>query len=173
MKSLFVFSLVCLATLASAQTLSAFTLQADGLANQNGYVMQYGFPTSAPTAWNANQQGKKYKWDKPGKNELQIRTVTGVSEVWLQDSHGYCATNAGTDGMCTYFGIINLKEKSFSAAGGSSSLVTATASGIFTDAGGNMYPNVKALLYFETYPAIDGVYKAAPAGFIVVLEPNQ
>lgn len=148
MKKALLSLLLCSCSL-FGQELAQPTWSVAAVPNENGKITQYSFNTNAGFFW-VTKQELKYKLG--GKscvgNCLQIQTVGGVTQLYLQDSHSICGSG------CTYQGTFSYFKKTLNAEGPAFYWsVEGSLVGTFTDPNGVTYQNVAARFYFETNPA--------------------
>lgn len=156
----------------SAQTAGGYTQFATILPNFKGEILQYSFPVSPFSEWDASKRAKKFTF--AGTNTVQVQTVAGVTQLYLSDSHDVCGPKNGSAGQCQFLGQLSgtFSIESNNLNGAAYQHVSGTFYGTFQDAKGNSYENVPVLLSFDTFPSIDGVQWPAFGGVTIVLQPN-
>lgn len=93
---------LALALPASAQELSTQVMGMAPLINQTGQTIQYAFSTQAGQTFEPYKMRSKSQLGPKQcpKNCLQIETINGVSQLYLNDGHP-----GGCEQGCSYFGV--------------------------------------------------------------------
>jgi hypothetical protein len=167
--TLYFVALSLLGSLSAAQELSAPTTALYVINNIHGVALQYSMQQGATTAFYATKQRTSYSFSNTA-NVLEIQTVGGVTELnALNSNNGACHS-----GNCSYSGTFSeLRMETVALSDGSSRIrMSGDLLGTFTDPGGNVYTNIVAHYYTETYPATDGVTVGAVGGLTIVLTYN-
>ncbi len=175
MKHLLWFFLVLLTVVsASAQQVTGDTQFATILPDFQGQILQYAFPISPFGGWVENQHLPKYEFTEL-PNVVQVQTVKGQTQIYLKDVHDICGPKAGSFGACIFTGILtgDLVVANEVLLDSAYQHVSGTFVGTFTDAQGDVYQNIPALLSFDTFPTIDTVYWPSYGGVTIVLQPNH
>jgi hypothetical protein len=160
--------LFLLAGMSYAQELSAVTVYSVILPNMQGHILQRGINfDGGDSPWQPTHQRSAYHFDQNMENGLQIQTVEGVSKIWVVDHQVACS------GGCSYLGTAELPVDwtEHKWIKGASFYVVGWFYGTLVDDRGT-HDNVESVVYFWTYPDVDGVLFPGPGGFIAELSPN-
>lgn len=184
MKTLLTMSLlVCVALSALGQSFQMATASALVLPRPDGEFIQYSFPfTPSQFEWWAPTLRTKVKepcflgfcaGPKMQTDFLRVETDrSGLSQVWLSDSHDICGPKFQPQGYCSYQGTFYLGPfgiPTLMPDGSSTTEWFGLATGTFVDDFGVAHEEVSAVFNFQTYPQAHGGSIPATGSLIVEL----
>jgi len=173
-------ALLALSIPAPAQQFRMATASALVLPAHDQFI-QYSFPfTPNPDdRWIPGQRTKKTPCLQgmcPGKtaraNWVDVETdYSGISRLWLSDSHDFCGPKFQPQGYCSYQGTFYMGPYGtpiLMPDGSAANSVFGLVNGVFVDDSGHSY-NAPAIFNFTTYPNPSGGSIPATGSVIVEL----
>lgn len=172
MKKYLPLLLLCLTSFAPAQYLLQSTWVTNPLNAHDGHMLQWGIVTGPPSAYFPAQQEKKQKpWCS--HNCAMVQTVNGVSQLFVTDSHDFCAAVPPSTSNCSYLGsFVEFHQELVTEGIAHFWRVSIGLTGTFTSPLGVVTQNVPARYYFETFPSQDSTDVPSGGNLTVVFELN-